>query len=161
MCDLDHLKRFNDTWGHAAGDDALKAVAEAIRTVVGTIPGGIACRYGGEEFALCLPGCADETLRTIAERMRRDIAASIPHPLHAQRRVTASFGIATLRPSENGRAVLIRADAASYRAKATGRNRVEAADDMGSVEATSRILPVVAHDRGRLTLAVKPAESAS
>ena len=161
MCDLDHLKRFNDTWGHAAGDDALKAVAEAIRTVVGTIPGGIACRYGGEEFALCLPGCADETLRTIAERMRRDIAASIPHPLHAQRRVTASFGIATLRPSENGRAVLIRADAASYRAKATGCNRVEAADDMGSVEATSRILPVVAHDRGRLTLAVKPAESAS
>lgn len=147
MCDLDHLKRFNDTWGHAAGDDALKAVAQAIRSVISSIPGGIACRYGGEEFALCLPGCADETLNTIAERVRRDIAATIPDPLHAQRRVTASFGVATLRPGENGRAVLIRADAASYRAKAAGRNCVSAADDMGSVEAASRILPVVAHDQ--------------
>lgn len=149
MCDLDHLKRFNDTWGHAAGDDALKAVAQAIRTVISAIPGGIACRYGGEEFALCLPGCANETLRAVAEHLRRDIAATIPDPLHAQRRVTASFGIATLRPSENGRAVLIRADAAAYRAKAAGRNCVAAADDMGSVEAASRILPIVVQDRGR------------
>ena len=146
MCDLDHLKRFNDSWGHAAGDEALKAVALAIRSVVSAVPGGIACRYGGEEFALCLPGCADETLSSIAERLRRDIAAVAPDPLHIQRRVTASLGIASLRSNENGRAVLIRADAASYRAKAAGRNCVAAADDMGSVEAASRILPVVAQD---------------
>ena len=117
--------------------------------MISAIPGGLACRYGGEEFALCLPGCADETLLAVAEELRRNIAAAIPDPLHAQRRVTASFGIATLRIRENGRAVLIRADAAAYRAKAAGRNCVAAADDMGSVEAASRILPIVTQDRGR------------
>jgi len=148
MCDLDHLKRFNDTYGHAAGDDALKAVAVAIRGVVSSVPGGIACRYGGEEFALCLPGAGSDALHTISERLRSDIAAAIPDPLHAKRRVTASLGMATLRPQENGRAVLIRADAAAYRAKANGRNCSASADDMGSVEVASGILPAVAQDRG-------------
>lgn len=143
MCDLDHLKRFNDAWGHAAGDVALQAVAQAIRALVTILPGAIACRYGGEEFALCLPGHADAKLHAIADRLRRDIATAIPDAFQPQRRVTASLGIASLRPSENGRALLIRADAASYRAKAAGRNTVSSADDLGSVEAATRILPAV------------------
>ncbi len=147
MCDLDHLKRFNDAWGHAAGDVALQAVAQAIRALVTILPGAIACRYGGEEFALCLPGHADAKLHAIADRLRRDIAEAIPDPFEPQRRVTASLGIASLRPGENGRALLIRADAAAYRAKAAGRNIVSSADDLGSVEAATRILPVVTGGR--------------
>ncbi len=143
MCDLDHLKRFNDTWGHAAGDTALKAVATAIRDLVDSLPGAVACRYGGEEFALCLPGHGATSMQAIAERLRVAIAAAIPDPDHPERRVTASLGAATLRRSENGRAVLIRADAACYRAKSEGRNRVSLANDLGSVDVSTMILPAV------------------
>ena len=143
MCDLDHLKRFNDTWGHAAGDVALKAVANAIRTLVDELPGAVACRYGGEEFALCLPGRGPAAVQALTERLRLAIADAVPDQAHPERRVTASLGVATLRRSENGRAVLIRADAACYRAKAEGRNRVSVADDLGSVDVSTMILPAV------------------
>ncbi len=141
MCDLDHLKRFNDTWGHAAGDVALKAVAEAIRRLVEELPGAVACRYGGEEFALCLPGRGAAAMQLLGERLRRAIAEAVPDHAHPERRVTASLGVATVRRSENGRAGLIRADAACYRAKAEGRNRVSIADDLGSVDVSTLILP--------------------
>jgi diguanylate cyclase (GGDEF)-like protein len=143
MCDLDHLKRFNDTWGHAAGDEALQIVAKAIARVAQEVPGGIACRYGGEEFALCLPDRSDAALSAVAERLRIDIASSMPGAGHPQRRVTASIGAASLRQPENGRAVLIRADAACYRAKSQGRDRVSLADDLGTVDAPTRILPAL------------------
>jgi diguanylate cyclase (GGDEF)-like protein len=145
MCDLDHLKRFNDSWGHAAGDIALKTVARTIQRVVEPISGGIACRYGGEEFALCLPGCSDASLKDIAERLRIDIANAISDPLHPHRRVTASLGIASLRPQENGRALLIRADAATYRAKANGRNCVESANANGELDPVPPLPTVTEH----------------
>ena len=143
MCDLDHLKRFNDTWGHAAGDEALRIVARAIARVAHEVPGGIACRYGGEEFGLCLPDRTDAALLAVAERLRIDIAASMSAAGHPQRRVTASIGAASLRQPENGRAVLIRADAACYRAKSQGRDRVSLGDDLGTVEAPTRIIPAL------------------
>lgn len=143
MCDLDHLKRFNDTWGHAAGDQALRVVASAIGRVAEETPGALACRYGGEEFAVCLPGRIGDGLVSVAERLRIDIASAIPDGANPQRRVTASLGVASLRPTENGRAVLIRADAACYRAKSLGRDRVSLADDLGSVDVATRILPAV------------------
>lgn len=143
MCDLDHLKRFNDAWGHAAGDQALRVVAAAIGRIADETPGALACRYGGEEFALCLPGRTGDGLVGVAERLRIDIASAIPDGAHPQRRVTASLGVATLRQAENGRAVLIRADAACYRAKSLGRDRVSLADDLGSVDVATRILPAV------------------
>ena len=149
MCDLDHLKRFNDSYGHAAGDQALKVIAGALERVAGEIPGAITCRYGGEEFALCLPDLAGDALRALAERLRNEIATAIPDPANPQRRVTASLGVASLRPSENSRAVMVRADAACYRAKDAGRNRVADADDLGSVDIATRIIPAVARDRGR------------
>jgi diguanylate cyclase (GGDEF)-like protein len=145
MCDLDHLKRFNDSWGHAAGDIALKTVARAIQRVVEPISGGIACRYGGEEFALCLPGCSDATLKAIAERLRMDIANAISDPLHPHRRVTASLGIASLRPQETGRDMLVRADAATYRAKANGRNCVESAHEIGELDPNLPLPTVTQH----------------
>ena len=145
MCDLDHLKRFNDSWGHAAGDVALKTVARAIQRVVEPISGGIACRYGGEEFALCLPGCSEASLKAIAERLRMDIANAISDPLHPHRRVTASLGIASLRPQETGRAMLVRADAATYRAKANGRDCVESANDIGELDPAQPLPTVIQH----------------
>ncbi len=142
MCDLDHLKRFNDAWGHQAGDQALIAVAGALNALVTEVPGVIACRYGGEEFALLAPRTDAEAGMDLAERLRRAIARVSPDPEHPERGITASLGVAVARHQENGRAVLIRADAACYRAKADGRNRVESAEFLDSiVGAGSGILP--------------------
>lgn len=125
MCDLDHLKAFNDRWGHPAGDEALRAVASSLRAA---LPAGtIACRYGGEEFAALLVGADAGATAATAESLRAAIAAAIPDPAHGERRVTASLGWALLRDGETGRGALARADAACYRAKKAGRNRVEAA----------------------------------
>ncbi len=125
MCDLDHLKRFNDTWGHPAGDAALTAVAKALVASVPT--GSIACRYGGEEFAVTVPGLGLEALTAAAERVRRAIAGAVVDSAAPERRVTASLGVAVLGGDEGARAALARADAACYRAKAAGRDRVETA----------------------------------
>lgn len=125
MCDMDHLKKYNDRHGHPAGDAALKAVAKA---VMASLPNGaICCRYGGEEFAALVPDIDETRMRAAAEAVRAGIAASVPDPAHPDRRVTASLGFAMVNATEDGRDALTRADAACYRAKASGRNRVEAA----------------------------------
>jgi diguanylate cyclase (GGDEF)-like protein len=133
MCDLDDFKKYNDRWGHAAGDRALLALAEVLRRTAEHFPSAIACRYGGEEFALCLPDQRGDSLAAVAERLRIDIAALVPDAQHPERRITASIGVAELREAESGRAVLMRADAACYRAKDGGRNRVEHAHGIGPV----------------------------
>jgi diguanylate cyclase (GGDEF)-like protein len=125
MCDMDHLKKYNDRFGHPAGDAALKAVAKAILETLP--PGGMACRYGGEEFAALTPEVDETELREYAEKLRHAIASAVPDPAHKDRKVTASIGYAVVRQGESGREALERADAAGYRAKANGRNRVEAA----------------------------------
>ena len=125
MCDLDRLKAFNDQYGHPAGDEALRAVASALRAALPS--GAIACRYGGEEFAALLIGVDPAGLAAAAEAVRAGIAAAIPVAAHPGRRVTASLGWAILRDDETGRGALARADAACYAAKKAGRNRVEAA----------------------------------
>jgi len=123
-CDLDHLKRYNDSHGHAAGDAALVAVAEAMRR---TAPrDAMLCRWGGEEFALALPGAGLDRAASAADHLRAAIAACVPDPQHPDRRVTASLGTAQLGPDDTAAVLLERADAALYRAKANGRNRVEA-----------------------------------
>ena len=102
----------------------------------GDQPEAIACRYGGEEFAIALPGLAGQALATRAEALRQAIAL-VPGPAP----VTASLGVADLRAEEPMRAALGRADAACYRAKAAGRNAVALADDLPSVDPDSSILP--------------------
>ena len=127
MCDMDHLKLFNDRFGHLAGDDALRAVA---REMMRVLPAdAIVCRYGGEEFAAILPGRELDRLALIAEALRAAIADAEVDPAHPERRVSASIGVALTHNKERGRAALARADAACYRAKAAGRNRVEVARD--------------------------------
>ena len=123
MCDMDHLKCFNDEFGHLAGDAALRAVAQAIGTILP--PEAIACRYGGEEFAAVVPGLDAAGLAALGEALRHAIANARPDPAQPERRVTASLGVTMLRAEEEARAALKRADAACYQAKAKGRNRVE------------------------------------
>ncbi|HYE08225.1 MAG TPA: GGDEF domain-containing protein [Planctomycetota bacterium] len=127
MVDLDHLKKFNDRHGHAIGDLALKAVAGALRLALP--PGALVCRYGGEEFALALPGVDARTLAATAEIVRLAISQARLDGRRTEVKVTGSVGWAMLGADEGPRAALARADAACYRAKANGRNRVEAATE--------------------------------
>jgi len=125
MCDLDHLKRFNDRWGHAAGDTALRAIAKAIRDVLPTR--SVACRYGGEEFAILLSPRYAAAAGRIAETLLDTIRGVHPIVDEPTVALTASMGWALAEDGEDPAAVLERADAACYRAKQAGRDRVEAA----------------------------------
>jgi diguanylate cyclase (GGDEF)-like protein len=124
-CDLDHLKRYNDTWGHPAGDAALRAVGAALAKALDRA--GLACRWGGEEFCACAMVSDEEGMRRLGEVIRSIIEASTPDPAHPERRVTASVGVAIVRNDEPAQAALERADRACYRSKGAGRNRVTVA----------------------------------
>jgi two-component system, cell cycle response regulator len=122
MADIDHFKRVNDTYGHEAGDEVLKAVAEALRA---TARGAdVVARFGGEEFVLVLPDTSAEVAVRIAERLRLAIEALSTEIGGEIIRVTASFGIAQRTAQESLPEVLERADAALYSSKREGRNRV-------------------------------------
>ena len=123
MLDLDHFKRFNDTHGHEAGDTVLQVLGSFLQRHVRG--GDIACRYGGEEFTLILPGASLETAQQRAEQMcegirmlQVDIKGQVLGPL------TISVGIATFpNHGESGESVLQAADGALYHAKSAGRDR--------------------------------------
>lgn len=127
MLDVDHFKRFNDSFGHPRGDRCLIMIAEAINRVVKRTPGMVA-RYGGEEFVILAEGDPEQAHKTghrIISEVRR---LAIPHvPETGNDCVTVSLGIASLKPTSETKAVelLQRADAALYRAKQEGRNRLQ------------------------------------
>lgn len=126
LLDVDDFKRYNDVYGHIAGDRGLRAVAETARTALGR-PRDLVARYGGEEFAVLLPGTGRDGAIAIAERLRRAVAdRKIPHDANrAGECVTVSIGVATF--GTGGSVSLIeRADEALYEAKNAGRNRVVA-----------------------------------
>jgi diguanylate cyclase (GGDEF)-like protein len=133
LVDLDHFKRINDTYGHAAGDAVLQQAALRVRIV--TRISDVAIRYGGEEFLLLLPETDLDGAVAMAERVREALSERSVDVLDAldgtgvvSLTVTASIGVAEWRPDMNGAAELIAAaDAALYRAKQCGRNRVERA----------------------------------
>ena len=125
LLDIDHFKRVNDTHGHGAGDLVLQAVARCLQGCVR--PMDTVARYGGEEFAVVLPNCAPAFARTVAERVRRQIAAlHIPFGAGAELQITVSVGGAFAPPwvRSSARLWTERADAQLYRAKAEGRNRI-------------------------------------
>ncbi|MEW6761891.1 MAG: diguanylate cyclase [Pseudomonadota bacterium] len=124
MIDLDHFKRFNDTHGHIAGDAALSAAAGVIRDSLR--PSDFAVRYGGEELMAVLPdtplSLAEMVAERLAERLRTalvfpDMRLPLPH-------ITGSFGVACLEAGGDEHALMAAADAALYRAKQAGRDRV-------------------------------------
>ncbi|HJL20212.1 MAG TPA: diguanylate cyclase [Sandaracinaceae bacterium LLY-WYZ-13_1] len=137
VVDVDHFKRFNDRWGHAIGDEVLRAVGGVLRASVRT--GDLAARYGGEEFVLVLPGARESDACAVAERVRRRLAAHEVAGPEGALRVTASFGVATVSGPGCARAaepLFARADAALYAAKRAGRNRVTGASEL-DVEAAA------------------------
>lgn len=126
MADVDHFKRINDGYGHAVGDEVLKAVGRILADAVRSDDAVV--RYGGEEFLLVLPAVDREGALKVAERARSTIEHAVLHPAYEELRVTISIGVAQRRPGEARAELVERADAAMYRAKQQGRNRVVAAD---------------------------------
>ncbi len=122
MCDMDHLKHYNDAFGHPAGDLALRGVGQTLERVLPR--GGLACRWGGEEFCVAAVVTDQAALADLGEALRAGIADLLPEPAHAARRVTASLGATLVHAGEGARAALDRADRALYRAKDGGRDRV-------------------------------------
>jgi diguanylate cyclase (GGDEF)-like protein len=121
--DVDHFKRVNDTLGHEVGDRALRGIAEELASCVREED--IACRAGGEEFVIILPGAGKTALRSRAEALRRTVErAQIPAG-EGVLKLTVSIGLASFPThGDSGKAVLRAADVALYKAKAAGRNRV-------------------------------------
>src|SRR5207248_7443428 len=123
LADLDDFKQVNDRYGHAAGDDVLMAFAAALRATVRE--SDVAGRWGGEEFALVLPGTDAAGGARLAERARSAIEGrQVAMPNGDLCSVTASFGVAAYPDNRELREILAAADSALYAAKAAGKNRV-------------------------------------
>ncbi|MBC3421542.1 MULTISPECIES: PleD family two-component system response regulator [unclassified Pseudomonas] len=127
MIDVDYFKAYNDGFGHLAGDEALRQVAEAIRGSCSR-PSDLPARYGGEEFALVLPNTSPGGARLIAEKLRQTVLAlNIPHNApQSDARLTVSIGLATQTPvvGSHCRQLISAADKGLYLAKNSGRNQV-------------------------------------
>ncbi|WP_157269499.1 sensor domain-containing diguanylate cyclase [Azohydromonas aeria] len=127
MVDVDHFKQFNDTYGHATGDECLKAVAQATQGVQRR-PGDLAARWGGEEFVVLLPHTDAEGALVVAERLREAVQArAIAHRGSPLGHVSVSVGVHAVQPLRgSSMAELMNgADQALYQAKHAGRNRVQ------------------------------------
>jgi diguanylate cyclase (GGDEF)-like protein len=123
LCDLDRFKAINDTFGHDAGDAVLKAASRALADGLRQIDA--IARWGGEEFLIMLPDTAAAEAMQVAERLRQRVESqrvALPgaHALH----VSVTLGVATVKPQESIEQAIARADAALYRGKHEGRNRV-------------------------------------
>ena len=126
LCDVDHFKAYNDTYGHQAGDECLTKVARGIKEIIKR-PADLAFRYGGEEFALILPNTAEREALAIAESVRQQIKLlKIPHDRSTvSNYVTLSLGVSCVIPdSSHPTSLIVNADRALYKAKSLGRDRV-------------------------------------
>jgi diguanylate cyclase (GGDEF)-like protein/PAS domain S-box-containing protein len=139
MIDVDNFKHYNDSYGHQKGDDCLKLVAKAMAAEIQRASDLVA-RYGGEEFVVILPGVGIEGAQVVAERIRAAVEnLKLPHAQADRQIVTTSIGVATTLAAQGSDPVelLASADAALYRAKHTGRNRV-----VCNVEEPARMKPL-------------------
>jgi diguanylate cyclase (GGDEF)-like protein len=125
MIDVDFFKSFNDAYGHRAGDNCLRAIAQTVRDVFSSITNATVARYGGEELAVILPGIGAGHARTMATLLVANVRSlGVLHPIAADAIVTVSVGVATSTAGFNLEAELVQqADQALYQAKASGRNR--------------------------------------
>ena len=129
MIDIDHFKKYNDTYGHATGDDLLRALAQILQKRIREED--IACRYGGEEFTLIMPDASLDAVQQRAEELRHAVRSLRLQGSESDETITLSVGIA-LYP-QHGRTienVLHAADSAMYRAKKEGRDRVMIAENV-------------------------------
>ncbi len=129
MLDIDHFKKVNDTHGHLIGDRVIAALGEVMK-VTATMPGSTCARYGGEEFALLLPSTTPADGVKLAELLRNRVKAMKVRNRSTNEvvlTITVSAGIAVAAPGEESSSLIARADAALYRSKQGGRDRVTAA----------------------------------
>ncbi len=136
MTDIDHFKKFNDTYGHQTGDQVLRLVGLSVKqNVKGQ---DIACRYGGEEFAIILPRTDRSQAVILAEHIRKAVMSkelvkrSTGENLG---RITISIGVAQYAEGDSSQSVIERADACMYAAKRAGRNQVKSEDDLKDMPA--------------------------
>jgi diguanylate cyclase len=131
LLDIDHFKRFNDTWGHQTGDQVLRLVAMTLKS---NIKGkDVAARYGGEEFAAILPDTDLEGAVILADNIRKAVQAKelLKRSTNEKLgRITASFGVATYRKGDTSSSLIERADRCLYAAKHAGRNKVVSENDL-------------------------------
>lgn len=122
MIDIDYFKAYNDNYGHQAGDDCIKIVASILCENI-KIPGNLVSRYGGEEFAVVLPGLDPYRSSLLAEHIRIQVSKTNSN---LKENITISIGVATIQPNSNMNmsTLISEADAALYQAKANGRNCV-------------------------------------
>jgi diguanylate cyclase (GGDEF)-like protein len=120
--DIDNFKIINDTWGHPEGDLVLKALADFLQSRVRLAD--VLCRYGGEEFVALLPQTSWNQAHHLAERLREGISASPIRLSHGEIHITVSIGVSCLTPRLSGEDLVKAADAALYKAKQAGKNRV-------------------------------------
>jgi diguanylate cyclase (GGDEF)-like protein len=127
MCDVDHFKAFNDTYGHQPGDDCLRQIAQTLSRSMERAS-DIAARYGGEEFAVILPDTPLAGARIVAEKIRMAVHnLNLAHSGSPYSRITLSIGVAALNPADcagEPQILIEAADRALYRAKSAGRNIV-------------------------------------
>ena len=132
MLDVDYFKKFNDSYGHLAGDDCLRQFGTTLKTIVGRAP-DIVARYGGEEFVVILPETEITGAEALAEQIRKAVEElAIPHSAsETSESVTVSLGVVTVYATglESPEQVVALADQALYCAKNRGRNRFAVATD--------------------------------
>ena len=140
MTDIDHFKKFNDSFGHLTGDQVLRLVAMSVKqNVKGQ---DTAARYGGEEFAIILPNTVLRSAIVVADHIRRAVMTKELMKRSTGEhlgRVTVSIGVATLRKSDTPQSLIERADACLYAAKRHGRNRVMCETDPEVSAATAQV----------------------
>jgi diguanylate cyclase (GGDEF)-like protein len=129
IIDIDFFKKYNDYYGHLAGDDCLRQVGRVLKDSIKRA-GDLVARYGGEEFVVILPSTSQEDAAKLAEKIRANVESlRVAHQMSKiSEYVTVSIGIATVRPEKNmdPAGLIEKADTALYQAKNTGRNRVVA-----------------------------------
>lgn len=132
MIDVDDFKQYNDRYGHLAGDQVLKVVADTIRRPLR--PNDLVARFGGEEFAVLLPETTLKNARIIAERLRSLVSKARPEKIDEQRlpEVTISLGIASRSPGSTLSTMIAAADVAMYQAKRSGKDCIVASADLPS-----------------------------
>jgi diguanylate cyclase len=135
VIDIDHFKRINDTFGHLAGDKALKALAMRLRQNVREVD--IVARYGGEEFVVIMPNTDGEAAYKVAEKLRSAIASAGFHYRQKPVNITVSCGLASFREEDESDSVFQRADDALYGAKTAGRNRTHREDEAAREQAAT------------------------
>jgi diguanylate cyclase len=126
VLDIDHFKRFNDTWGHQTGDQVLRYIASVLSRLC-EAPPRFAARYGGEEFAMIFPGESSGQVYTLLQGVLEEVASRMLRRRSTNEElgsITVSIGLAELKPKEAAVDFIERADAALYASKRTGRNRL-------------------------------------